>query len=491
MLDAFKNYKEFTLTGKQYEFVEAFLRGGYNEYYFLGANRSGKTKVGAYLGSLVARYGLPRNHGHEGWYPGKPTSGWVVSLDFPMSRDTVQPYYFNNGRGAGLEPFIPGREIFNFDRQSQTLILRNESLISFKSCDSGASKFQSAGKDWVSKDEVPPKAIDDEISIRVPGGKRLVQWTTATLLPPEGLSGDMFWLYEEVVKPWKTGDKRNWITNASIYDNPHILREEIRRLEAKYPEGSVKKRIRLDGELLPGISGSLVYSGFHHSVHVREGMEIDPHYPVMWTWDFNVSPMCTLICQKIGGILKSVREIWMEEGSIPEMCDAFMEVISPKSPVWVYGDATGKARSAHTRQTSYTIIAKKLVDRGYVVKMRVPESNPSVDDRINHVNVAFSGIDGSSIIEIDSSCKQLITDLEGVIYDDRNGIRKTTRNSDPYRWRTHISDAFGYLVCAEVPIKMYYGDVGAGKTAVKIPKYGKSATKAPKDFRLNPTKVHI
>ena len=145
----------------------------------------------------------------------------------------------------------------------------------------------------------------------------------------------------------------------------------------------------------------------------------------------------------------------MEEGSIPEMCDTFMGIVRTQYTVWVYGDATGKAISAHTRQTSYQIIANELTSRGYIVKMHVPESNPSVVDRINAVNVAMSSHEGESKIVADSSCKELITDFESVVYDKNNGIKKVSEHSDPYRWRTHTSDAAGYVVHRLMPVKVW------------------------------------
>ncbi len=441
--------KSFTPTFKQSKFIGAVLERKHSEYYFLAANRAGKTAVGSYIGACFARQ-VP------GFADG-PTEGWVVSLDFPMSRDTIQPMYFDNGFGVGAKPFIPDYEIKKWDRQAQILMLKNGSQIAFKSCDSGAAKFQAAGKHWVHNDEVAPKNVDDEIAIRVQAGAKLIRWCTATLLPPEGISGSAHWLYQEVVKPWKSGDKSRHVTNASIYDNPHLLPEEIARLELRYPEGSMTRRIRLGGELLPGISGSLVYSAFNHGTHVATGLEISDNYPILWTWDFNVSPMTSLLCQKRNGKLYVIRELWSEESSIPEMCALFMESIKPSHPVWIYGDATGRARSAHTRQTSYQIILNELTARGYVVKMHVPESNPSEVDRINAMNVALSSHEGKSSVVVDSSCVELIADMEGVIYDKNNKIKKVSLPSDPYHWRTHVSDALGYLVHKEYPIEIVRG----------------------------------
>lgn len=434
--------KDFKPTLKQSEFIQAVISGQYDECYLMAANRFGKTLVGAYLGSAIARCVKWTGFSH-------PTAGWVVSLDFNLSQQSTQPYYFDNGYGVGIRPFIPDHEIEKFDRQAQTLFLKIGSLIAFKSCDSGPLKFQAAGKHWIHKDEAPPKIIDDEMAIRITAGARLLQFTTCTLLPPEGRAGSVHWLYNDVVKPWKAGYRKRWITNGSIYDNPHLLPEEITRLEARYPEGSTIRRIRLGGELLPGIAGTLVYKMLR-GIHVRE-CELDPDYPVIWSWDFNICPLVSLVLQKREGKLWCLYELWMDEGSIPEMCAMFRAIVSTSYRVRLEGDATA-GRSPQTRQTSYQIIMSEMVSHGYQITMNVPAANPAVTDRINHVNIALANHEEKATMFISPRCERLLTDLESVIYDSNNTIKKVNNPTDPYSKLTHLSDAAGYAVCQELPI---------------------------------------
>lgn len=468
-IDNLRQRELFTPTPKQSQFIGACQSGNFSEAYFMGANRSGKSAVGAYIGSHFARFGCPKKP--------PPTVGWVISLDYPISRDVIEPRYYKNGYGdPSIQPFIPDHEIYKRPTQmDKTLILKNGSIISFKSCDAGAIKFQGAGMDWIHTDEVIPKVIDDEISIRVRAGGSLFKFGTCTLLPPEGKSGDVHWLYNEVVKPTLAGSRhKTWITQASIYDNPHILEEETHRLEERYPEGSLARRIRLNGELLPGIAGSIVYLSFDINRHVRSIQEISRHYPICWSWDFNIEPMACVIGQKIGGEFLIFDEIWLEEGSINEACETFLSRYAgdcKSNIVYIYGDATGKARSHQSRMSSYQIIMNFLSEAGISYKMCVPESNPSQVDRINSVNQSLSGSEGKSQVVIDPRCKELISDLETVVFGEGNDIKKSTRRGDPYRFRTHVSDAFGYWVSFSSPVRAY-----GGRSQFKMmnPSYGKS-----------------
>ena len=459
----------FELFHPQRAFIDDILSQKYKEYYYIGANRSGKSDAGAYAGSWLARFGYrgTKKEKDVKFVGGKgssitvrdfATSGWVSALDFPISRDTIQPKYFDNGftpPGATHEPFIPKHEIADHGWRvsDQILKLKNGSIIGFKSADSGRLKYQGAEKDWIHFDEEHQKGIYDEAIIRV-GKNPLHIFTTCTLLPPEGMVGGVTWIFNEIVKKWQRGTLENAeIYNASIYDNPHIPRPEIEFLESKYPEGSDQRRIRLNGELIGGIGGSRVYSGFHSQLNVKTQPDISMRRPLAWIWDFNVEPMVSLIGQRYGPIFRVFRELILEEANIPEMCDYFRRVHPlHQAPIWLYGDATGTHRSAQTKRTSYQIILNEMKQYPVPLFMKIPEKNPGVIDRINAVNVICSGPQSQINLEVDPECEELITDLEQVLGDGKQGIKKTFNKKDPYYRRTHTSDALGYWICFEAPV---------------------------------------
>lgn len=453
---------------KQRLFIQDVLGSEYYENWALWANRAGKTDVGAYCGAHLARFGLPDNEikpsvGPSAVVYDRATSGWVVALTSRMNRDVTQPKYFDNGfspAGSSHAPFIPARELVGGSTadgwrvSDQVLKLKNGSIIGFKSVADGRETFQGAGKDWIHFDEEPPQLIYNEATIRIEAGRRLRVFGTCTLLPPEGQVGGVTWVYTEKAKPYLDGKPTTWkIHQASIYDNPHLLSAEVALLEAKYPESSTERRIRLDGELLPGISGARAYGAFHYGLHVRDTRPVEPRRPLCWMLDFNVEPMVSLVGQRIGRIFYVYRELILEEGSIPEMGRYFRsEYPSHQAELWVYGDSTGKNRDAQTAKSDYAVLFNEL--RGYPVPIRgkVPDSNPRVPDRINAVNRALKDESGEIGVEIDPSCVELIADLEGVLRDPKGGLKKTFNKSDPYIRRTHTSDAFGYWVAYEQPV---------------------------------------
>ncbi len=445
----------------QKPFIESVLGGKVPENWLIAANRSGKSDAGAYCGAMLARFG--RDSGKLGVYEkgrlivtDRATAGWVSALDFPTSRDVIQPKYFDNGvvpPGATHQPFIPKREIASWKVSDQILRLKNGSIIGFKSADSGREKYQGAEKDWIHFDEEHEKPIYEEAVIRV-GGSPLTIFGTVTLLPPEGTTGGVSWIFEDKIEPFQRGELKNvGLFGASIYDNPHIPPSEIERLEAIYPEGSVQRRIRLGGEWLPGLGGARAYVAFDQRLHVRPQPDINLRRPLCWIWDFNVEPMVSLIGQRHGLLFRVFRELIMEEGNIPEMCEMFRQIHPVHwAPIFVYGDATGRHRHAQSNLTNYTIILNEMMTSRTPIELKVPESNPPITDRVNAVNYALRSQQGETQLLIDPSCRDLIADLKGVLRDKQGKIKKTFNRKDPYFRRTHTSDALGYWIAYVQPV---------------------------------------
>src|SRR5262245_35084658 len=476
-------------TLKQKPFIESVLHpevSGYWENWFVGGNRIGKTKAGAYCGAMFARFGMePRATAYSALPDGttldvrdRATAGWVFGLDSNLLRDIIQPCYFDNGflRPGQGEPFIPSREIQEWRPGDQVAKLWNGSFIGYKSCEAPALKSSGIGIDWAQFDEPPPQRHYDEATIRVSGGRRLRIFGTATILPPEGHIETISWLYSVLIAPILGGARTDiGLFTASIYDNPYLEAEEITRLESRYPVGSLQRRIRLNGELLPGVVGAVAYGNFSRGVHVRPQPLVSPYRPLRWCIDFNVQPFCSVVCQREPGLLRVHREVVVEEGSIEDLCEAFKRVY-PAHPndVWIYGDATGGNRTAQTAKSSYVLILEHLRNYPSRVRLKVPEANPLVVDRVNAVNVALRDELGAAHLVIDPSCVELIADFEQVLSDPRGGIRKSYNLRDAYSKRTGTSDAIGYEIAAEAPVRMRSSE--GGRRPLPLPDYGARAS---------------
>lgn len=469
-----------------------FLESVKDEAWYTGANRIGKSDAEGAWASSFLRCGNPNP---KASYCGegiviydKAVSIWVVSPTFPMSRDIMQPKMFDNGYvpPGAHRPFIPPHEIKlnGWNATNNVLRLKNGSICGFKSCDQGQQSFYGTGKDGVIFDEPPTESVYNECSIRIEAGRKLWIRGGATLLPEEGQTVEnISWLYEKKFEPWLRGEGRDRLDvfTASIYDNPHIPRDEIERLESLFPEGSIERRIRLNGELLRMPGGVRAYPGFTRGIHVNPVLHRNKHLdfrlPLLWCIDFNVEPMGSTIWQLQNErgvpVYRGMAEITIETDAGPtQMAEEFRRMFPAHgAEVWLYGDATGKNRG-QTGRTNYALLFEGLRGSNLGVKMFVPEANPNIQDSINAVNVLLRGPDGRSRVEVPSYMTETIADFEQVLRSKDGKIKKTTNKKDPYFRRTSWTDGFRYMASYREPASRIAASRRQGQSARRIKQPG-------------------
>jgi len=458
----------------QREFVEATEK----EVFFAAANRVGKTNA---LGALIAsraRWGTMNPLEGRAGVPDvtRPANIWAVSLTTAMSRKLLQPLLFDNGEQPGTVPFIPASEIKDFrEKPEPTLYGKDGWVITFKSCEQGGLKFQGSAIDLAAFDEAPPYPIYKETAIRVGKHQRALIRMACTLLPPAGMTGGVIqWLYSEKIQPWKEGKHRDFvrIVGAAMRDNPHLPEEAILDALRTYPPGSLDRRVRVDGEWLPGLAGNRVYQPFERVLHINPTLtrdSIDPHKPILLTMDANVAPLCAAVVQKHGSIYRILDEIVIErEASMGKLAAAFVQRYpGHRAELHIYGDAMANRANVQTSRTDYELFMAGLGNRPH--RLCVPVKNPPERDRVNVVNYLL-GADGRDVrVEIAPHCTWVVTDFEQVLWrTDGSGIRKSRDPQDPYYQRTHISDAIGYLLFALEP-GCVYTERGMRRHTIAIP----------------------
>lgn len=232
-------------------------------------------------------------------------------------------------------------------------------------------------------------------------------------------------------------------------DYNHILmnpEDNLENIDETYVKGILgrlperQKARFLRGEFTDDASGNIYYA-FDRSRHASKPCPRLEGIPINLGMDFNVNPH-THICAQ-------VREYDLETGDRLELpvlrifAEGFLKHSNTKAAAehinhhypgrWtVVPDSTGSRRqtSAESGQSDHQI----LRDHGFTVPF---VRNPFRMDRYNEVNALFE----ADRIEIDPSCKELIADLEQVIFLEGSNMPD---ERDPMR--VHISDALGYLV---------------------------------------------
>lgn len=200
-------------------------------------------------------------------------------------------------------------------------------------------------------------------------------------------------------------------------------------------------------------SGALAYPRFKREYHVRTDIHYNDILPLCLCCDFNVNFMVWEVAQIINNKPHFIDEITMQPADIRAMVREFRSRYPfHRSEIWVYGDATGKARSAHDMMSAYEILQLEFKNYSSNVVLKVPAANPPVRWRLDTVNYKLMDENGEIGMFVSPKCKELIRDFEEVILDADGGIVQRRDPADPYSKRTHASDAVGYFLCWEWPM---------------------------------------
>lgn len=242
---------------------------------------------------------------------------------------------------------------------------------------------------------------------------------------------------------------------AKAFENRHVLDrtpDYYERLERSYDPRFYAQEVL--GEYLNSRSDR-VYHCFKRELHVTR-CAYDPAKPLLWTLDFNVSPMTSVLAQQTGEMLSVVDEIVLDRASTEEACQEFENRYARhRAPLEIFGDASGN-NSHSSGATDFSVVTKYLSRAGFRnFRMRVPSSNPGVLNRVRYVNSCLTNTLGEVRLQIDARCEELIKDLEEVLFKPESGVIDKVR--DPKR--THASDALGYLVWQLYGEKQSFGEI--------------------------------
>jgi len=228
--------------------------------------------------------------------------------------------------------------------------------------------------------------------------------------------------------------------------------DEIESARRVYDERTFRQEYEGSFEAYEGV----VYYNFSRK-NVNP-VKYNPNQMLCLRFDFNQTPMSCTAAQiykesygtKALDHVKVLREWSINNSNTPEMCQAILaDFPDHQKGAVIYGDAFGDRGTVG--KTDYDTIEEILGDRaGWKLWKRVPNSNPSVIDRINSTNSMMCSIDGHIRTTVDPSCKHLIKDFERVTF--KEGTRVINKDDPKY---THWSDGHGYHIHREYPIRKF------------------------------------
>ena len=249
---------------------------------------------------------------------------------------------------------------------------------------------------------------------------------------------------------WMRSGSNKALYRAATKDNPVVASfyEEQRRqltpeLVTQYLEGGAIS-----------LKGGRVYVAFDRASNVDSSVAATPGLPLHLSLDFNIAPgMHAEIGQWFPDkdMFTVVDEIYAPRLDVRGVISRFATWIENNGgwqwpELHIFGDATGQSGWAGTGESCYQILMQGLrqmwqrIGKEPKVRLRVPKSNPFVEDRINAVNVALKDLTGAVHYKCSDKCKRLIADFENLKRDENGEIDKSERKL------SHASDAEGYRV---------------------------------------------
>lgn len=255
---------------------------------------------------------------------------------------------------------------------------------------------------------------------------------------PEGLNH-----YKEVADYAASGKDHDW--GFYTWRSSEILPpEEVEAARRVLDSRTFRQEYEASFE---GSSGRAYYA-YDEARHEVPGLEIRKSLKLAVCCDFNVDLCVWEVAQTDGRTVWVLDEIALRNTNTAEMARALLARYGAhKAGFVVYGDAAGMSRST-AGMSDYAILSEMGLRT-----QRVRRSNPAVRDRLNAVNSLLVSSSGDVRLFLHPRCAHLKRDFETVEW--RSGGAEIDK-SDPER--THASDALGYFVEYEFPLRLHRPD---------------------------------
>jgi hypothetical protein len=197
----------------------------------------------------------------------------------------------------------------------------------------------------------------------------------------------------------------------------------------------------------------------------------DNRQPLIFCFDFNVAPGSAVVAQEMKLPTKKgteigtgvIGEVWIPRNSNTVLVTNRLinDWKDHKGRIVCYGDSTGGARGSAKILGSDWQLIKELLYREFGperVSFKVPKANPRERDRVNSVNSRLLSTSGTVRCMVDPhQAPNMVEDFESTVTVD-GGSGEIEKKDDPER--SHQTDALGYYIWKEWPVKKTYAASG-------------------------------
>lgn len=191
-------------------------------------------------------------------------------------------------------------------------------------------------------------------------------------------------------------------------------------------------------------SSGRVYYAYDRARNEDPSIGVREHLAIAVCCDFNVDTCVWEVAQTDGERVWVVDEIAQKNTNTAQMCRALIDKYGGhRAGLVVYGDAAGMSRST-AGKSDYAIIFEMGLRA-----QRLKKANPAVRDRVNAVNAMLENTRREPRLFHHPRCAYLKKDFESVEW--RGGGLEIDKSKID---RTHASDALGYFIEYEFPLRI-------------------------------------
>lgn len=177
--------------------------------------------------------------------------------------------------------------------------------------------------------------------------------------------------------------------------------------------------------------------------------KLEPHEQLLWTHDFNFTPLSSAIAVRRGDNILFLEEIVLTSAVARQSAMEFVDRYKAHANkhVVVYGDPSGRAGEKHGQMSDYLEIEEVLRNAGWQFTRRVRPSTVSIKDGQNSVRAKIANAAGDRSLFVNPTTapiahKSLLT---GQLKQGSTFLEEDSESQ-------HIGTAIRYLVAYEFPL---------------------------------------
>jgi len=256
---------------------------------------------------------------------------------------------------------------------------------------------------------------------------------------PDGLNH--FYKLAEYARSNKSDDWKIYTWKSAEILPPEIIDAARARMSAK----QFKQEYEASFETASG----KIYEDYSHLNISNELLR--PHDEILWTHDFNYSPLSSAICVRRGQSIIVVDEIILQSAVALQAAQEFIDRYKnhENKKVKIYGDPAGKAGEKHGQSSNYIEIEKALRSAGWSVERRVKAAAPAIRDRQNAVRAKILSADNVRTLFVNPKNAGFIHEAFSIV-QLKKGSSFIEEESN---WQ-HVTTAVGYMIEYEFPIRV-------------------------------------